>query len=118
MRCAHALLMSHVLLVSGCTGPEEEATDASYLAPPPEGGGFQMSMDYTVPPHSEAWICDVYPIPVEEIAPVNSVEYKQTPGMHHMTISTTGISDLELDYGMQDCEPLDEEAMADFAPEA
>ena len=45
-------------------------------------------MGSTAPPYTEVWKCSVYPIPIEEHAPVSWIEYQQTEGTHHMTLST------------------------------
>ena len=62
------------------------------LEPPPEGKGFQVTMEATVPPFTEVWICDVYALPTDEVANVNYVEVQQTPGTHHLTLSTLSLS--------------------------
>ena len=96
-----------VLSACGPTEPEGSQWPAPTLEPPAAGEGFQLAMDHTVPAGSEAWICAVYPIPVTETAPVHSVEFEQTPGMHHMTISTTGLINApDIPYGTYDCEAL------------
>ena len=90
-------------VVSGAdTGPL-----VSPLGPPPEGEGFQVTMEATVPPFTEVWICDVYNLPNEDIANVNYVEVQQTPGTHHLTLSTLGLSGGGgLAPGRYDCQDL------------
>ena len=57
----------------GCGEPSEKLVDTSEqnsvipLAPPADGEGFQLSMEATVAPYSEAWICSVYPLPTSEV---------------------------------------------------
>ncbi len=76
------------------------------LEPPPDGEGFQVSMAFTVPPYTESWMCAVYPLPTDAIANVNKVEYQQTPGTHHMTLSTVALSGIDLEPGLYDCDEL------------
>ncbi|MBJ81155.1 MAG: hypothetical protein CMH60_07560 [Myxococcales bacterium] len=77
------------------------------LEPPPEGEGFQLVIEGEAPPYSEVWLCSVYPIPIEELSPVNRVEYQQNDGMHHMTLSTTGIGvEKTIADGIYDCAEL------------
>ena len=103
----HALLPL-LLLASACLpgGPTADPVDDT-LAPPLDGQGFQLSIDVTAPPRSEIWKCVVYPMPNTEISAVNSVEYIQTPGMHHMTLSTLGFNSADrIAHGEYDCEAL------------
>lgn len=96
----------------GCGEASEKQVDSSEqdsvipLAPPAEGEGFQLSMEATVAPYSEAWICSVYPLPTSEVASVNWVEYQQTPGTHHMTLSTPGLIPGLVEPGEYQCEEL------------
>jgi len=76
------------------------------LAPPPEGEGFQLSMEYEAPPNSETWICDIYPLPTTDFSMVNWVELQQTPGTHHLTLSTLGLTPIGLEPGRYDCNDL------------
>ena len=103
------------------TVPTPDAGDTSAaprtvtpLEPPAKGEGFQLKMTYTVPAYTEAWICTVYPLPVDTISPVNWVEYEQNDGLHHMTISTPGFVQGLLEYGTYDCNELYEKAMEDL----
>lgn len=94
-----------------CGTPTEKQTDTSdggveLLEPPAEGEGFQLSMETTVEPYSEAWVCSVYSLPTTEVAAVNWVEYQQTPGTHHMTLSTPGLIPGVVEPGMYDCQEL------------
>lgn len=75
------------------------------LEPPPEGQGFQLAMTAVAPPYTEVWVCEVYPLPVAEVANVNWVQYQQNPGTHHMTLSTPGLTST-LEPGTYDCESL------------
>lgn len=102
------LLLSALLLAAGCpaAGPSADVVDDT-LEPPLEGQGFQLSIDVTAPPGEEVWKCVVYPMPHEEISAVNSVEYIQSPGMHHMTLSTLGFNSADrIAHGEYDCETL------------
>ncbi|MEQ9504023.1 MAG: hypothetical protein RIT81_44620 [Deltaproteobacteria bacterium] len=104
LRVAPAVLFATVFATVACSSSPEPI---ERLAPPTDGEGFQLAMDTTAPPGSEIWKCAVYPIPIEEgLAPVNSVRYQQNSGMHHMTLSTTGIGGKKIDYGIYDCEDL------------
>jgi hypothetical protein len=78
-----------------------------------QGEGFQLSMNTVVDPYAEAWICSVYPIPIDEPADVNSIEFIQTEGLHHMTLSTPSLFDSPLPHGMYNCEDLYTEMLAD-----
>jgi hypothetical protein len=76
----------------GVTAPDDATSDLQVLQPPPEGEGFQLTMEATAPPGSEVWICDIYPLNFDGIAEVNWVEVQQTPGTHHLTLSTLGLT--------------------------
>ncbi len=96
---------------AGTDAATDSAADAPAmvpLAPPPEGEGFQLSFHYTVPAASEAWICDILPLPNTTVANVNWVEVQQTPGTHHLTLSTLGLipSANPLPAGRYDCNEL------------
>lgn len=71
--------------------PDTTGGDPTFedLLPPPEGEGFQMAMSAQVEPGEEAWTCAVYTSPNGEVANVNRVEFQQTQGMHHLTLSTS-----------------------------
>jgi len=110
-----SLSLIALLMCGACSSDDEAApADESYVAPPAEGEGFQFSMDAVAPAGTEVWLCAVYPIPIEALSPVNSVYFKQNPGMHHMTLSTTGFGGPELEYGMYDCNELYGEQMDEF----
>src|SRR5262245_45647417 len=100
MRCPLSLL----LLAAAC-GSSSPAVD-DQLAPPEAGKGFQLSMSTTAPPGTEIWKCAGYPIPMDPLAPVNRVEYVQSPGMHHMTLSTPSLLGRTIPYGLHDCADL------------
>ena len=86
-----------------------------YLEPPNEGEGIQFFMESTVPAGSEAWICAVYPMPIDDWAAVNRVEYAQTAGMHHMTLSTPSLGGgPPLEYGVYPCEDIYGQMMEDM----
>lgn len=77
------------------------------LEPPPEGEGFQLAMDVVAPAGSEIWVCEVYPMPLKGGANINRVRMQQTPGTHHLTLSTLGLlGGGELEYGRYDCNDL------------
>ncbi len=84
------------------------------LEPPADGEGFQMKMSGTAAPYSEVWLCEVYPLPIDATLPqaVQSVEYQQTDGMHHFTLSALGFSlsgaetENPIPHGSYDCNDL------------
>ena len=89
------------LALFGCSHPSSPATP---LAPPPDGKGFQISMEMDVAPASEGWQCVVMSMPNDELANVNRVEHVQTPGLHHMDV--TALVGATLDPGRYDCAAL------------
>jgi Copper type II ascorbate-dependent monooxygenase, C-terminal domain len=110
----HRSLLLTIPLLAGCGGddtrkPAGQAQELPELEPPPEGQGFQVSMSAVAPPLSEAWVCAVYDLPTTELSPVNWVEYLQNPGTHHMTLSTTFLSGVELESGVYDCADIYED---------
>ena len=77
------------------------------LEPPAEDEGFQLSMDVVAPAGTEIWICEVYPMPLKGGANINRVKMQQTPGTHHLTLSTLGLlGGGGLEYGRYDCNDL------------
>ncbi len=100
--------MFWLLWSMGCSQTEKDSAASSVvlLEPPAEGEGFQLAMDYTVPPYTEAWKCLVYRLDTDTVANVNRIDYQQNYGMHHITISTSGFVGGQLDTGLFDCEPL------------
>jgi hypothetical protein len=76
------------------------------LEPPPSGEGFQVSMFGTAPAFTEVWLCSVYDLPTTELSAVNSVEYLENAGTHHMTLSTSAFAKTPLEPGNYDCEEL------------
>jgi hypothetical protein len=77
------------------------------LAPPAENEGFQLSLDVVAPAGTEIWICEVYPMPLKGGANINRVTMQQTPGTHHLTLSTLGLlGGGKLEYGRYDCNDL------------
>jgi hypothetical protein len=103
-------LLSLLLLVSCAVPPADTDTpsgsDIPVLTPPPDGEGFQISMFGTAPPNTEVWLCDVYDLPTDDMAAVNSVQYLQNEGTHHMTLSTTALASTPLEPGHYDCADL------------
>jgi hypothetical protein len=104
---------SLALLLLSCNGddavPAEDVSaddEVPTLDPPPEGAGFQISMTGSAPAFSETWLCAVYDLPTTDYAAVNSVEFMQNGGTHHMTLSTLGLTGGDLEPGMYDCEEL------------
>ncbi len=100
--------MFWLLWSMGCSQTENDSAESSvgFLEPPAEGEGFQLAMDYTVPPYTEAWKCLVYRLDTDTVANVNRIDYQQNYGMHHITISTSGFVGGQLETGLFDCEPL------------
>jgi hypothetical protein len=113
MRVDLSCLLLVLLPLASCAGPEEpgDLWPSPTLEAPLPGEGFQMALDYTVPPGEEVWICNVFPIPTDGPAPVYSVEFEQTPGMHHMTISSTGLTPPPTEHGLRECGELYDELM-------
>ena len=60
----------------------------------------------TAPAFTEVWLCSVYDIPTTAAAAVNSVEYLQNDGTHHMTLSTTALAETPIEPGDYDCADL------------
>ncbi|MGZ3405024.1 MAG: monooxygenase [Polyangia bacterium] len=94
-------LYSTLLGCAGCGGSPAKPT---LLAPPPDGAGFQVSMEMEAPAGSETWQCVVMNMPNEDLANVNRVEHVQTPGLHHMDV--TALISANLDPGRYDCGKL------------
>lgn len=108
-----------VLIACGLPVPEKAGTPSSEiptLTPPPSGEGFQVSMFGTAPAFTEVWLCSVYDLPTTDYAAVNSVEYLQNAGTHHMTLSTTALMGEPIAPGTYDCADLyaDTTLMADI----
>ncbi len=102
---------SLALLVAGCPaeGDPSQPDPVVPLEPPPENEGFQLEMLTTAPAGTEVWKCLVEEMPNTEVAAVNWVEYQMTPGMHHMTLSTPGLSadaGLSVGPGLHDCDDV------------
>jgi len=77
------------------------------LAAPPDGEGFQITMEMEAPPYTEVWMCDVKAMPNAELAAVNWVELQQTAGTHHLTLSTLGLTpSTAVAPGRYDCNDL------------
>jgi len=79
------------------------------LEAPPIGEGIQIGFGpFVVPPHDEVWLCEVYELPTSTYSHVNWVEYEQTAGTHHMTLSTLGLDGQSdaIAPGTYDCEDL------------
>lgn len=98
-------------LLLACSEPADKDSAGTSglptLTPPPEGEGFQLSMtDITVPPFTEVWLCNVLPIPVDTAMNINRVDFLQTAGLHHVTISTPGLVPGLIPYGSYDCNDL------------
>ena len=107
--------IAFIFALQACTPESVEPTDSGgdggsvvgpTLEPPPEDEGFQVSMTTVAPPYTEVWVCEVYPIPIDETANVNWVQYEQNAGTHHMTLSTPGLIDIDLPAGTYDCDQL------------
>ncbi len=105
-RILAALLVLASALLAGCPS-DPEPDPLPVLEPPPEGQGFQLSFTgVVVEPYSEVWTCSVYPIPIDEAANVSWVETLNNEGMHHLTLSTLGLSESDLEPGVWPCEEL------------
>lgn len=91
---------------SGSPADDTAPVEIPTLTPPPAGEGFQVAMFGTAPPNAESWICSVYNLPTTQAEAVNSVQYLQNEGTHHMTLSTTALSDTPLSEGTYDCADL------------
>jgi hypothetical protein len=106
-----------ILLSLACSNTEKDTSDSivnesiELLTPPNANEGFQLAMDTVVEPYSEHWGCEVYRLNTDVISNVNSVEFQQNPGMHHMTVSTTGLVGGQIETGFYDCNSLYEEQM-------
>ena len=106
------------IAILACTGDSEKVDSAppaesvvEPLTPPDPADGFQFSFKTTVEPYTEIWKCSVYPAPYDELSPVNWLEYRVTPGLHHMTIATPSLMESLLEPGVYDCKELLEEQM-------
>lgn len=102
-------LLAAALLVTACTEPAPTDTPEPVvpLEPPPPELGFQLSMEAVAPAGTEVWLCSVYDLPTTDLAAVNWVEYQQTPGTHHMTLSTLGLTvDDSIQPGQYECSDL------------
>jgi len=98
-----------LLLACGADAPDATTptlAEVPTLEPPPPGDGFQVSMFGTAPAFTEVWLCEVYDLPTTEDAAVNSVQYLENAGTHHMTLSTTVLSDTPIPPGQYDCADL------------
>jgi hypothetical protein len=93
-----------LFVLAGCGGTSSSQPPA--FPPPPAGQGFQLEMETIAPPASETYKCSVYKIPTKDLSLVNRVVYDQTPGLHHVTISTPSFSGKKVPYGIHDCAAL------------
>ena len=105
------LLGFHLAMLHGCSDPKEADSAAPadpgvQLEPPASEEGFQFSFEAVVPAYSEAWVCSVYDFPIEDASSVSWVEYAVTKGMHHMTLSTPGLTGGLIEPGEYSCEDL------------
>lgn len=107
-------LTAALLCLAACSGEEAKDSPAALpaLDPPAAGEGFQLSMTgMVVEPYTEVWLCDVYPLPEGAAgdnltANVNRIEFLQTPDLHHVTISTPGLTPGLIPYGRYNCQDL------------
>lgn len=101
-------MIALVALFSCTTEPQDSGSSSTIptLDPPAAGEGFQLSMFATAPAGSEVWQCDVYNLPTDAVENVNSVEYLQNEGMHHMSLSTTVLAGSSIPNGSYDCNDL------------
>ena len=96
------------------TDTSESTSEGRPVLPAPEAGdGFQMALYGTAPAFEEVWLCEVYPLPVDEITAVQWIEYNQNEGTHHFTLSALGFERGLVPYGTYDCNDLysDDELM-------
>lgn len=100
------MLIVTLALIACAPTSDDSAAPAPVLAAPADGEGFQISMFGTAPAYSETWLCSVYELDTTEAQAVNSVQYLQNEGMHHMTLSTTALSGTRLENGTYDCADL------------
>ena len=91
-------------MLVGCAGCGGTPAAKSPLAPPPDGAGFQISMEMEAPAASETWQCLVMSMPNQDVANVNRVEHVQTPGLHHMDV--TALVSANVAPGRYDCAQL------------
>jgi hypothetical protein len=95
-------------LLLACSPDPADSADADAipsLDPPAAGEGVQMAITGTAPPNAETWLCVVYDLETTELTSVNRVEYLQTAGTHHMTISTTAMGE-RIEPGTYNCADL------------
>ena len=105
MRAIYVLPIT--MLVLACTPDDTDSSpERPTLEPPKEGFGFQLSMEGTVEPYSEAWLCSVYPLPTTRVESVNWTEFIQNEGTHHLTLSTPSLTGHPIEPGNYNCEDL------------
>ena len=112
----HTLIFFCAIMQISCsstksTDSADTVSSVAFLEVPPPDQGFQLAFDFTAEPYSEVWKCYVHRLDTTEMKYVNSVEYQQNPGMHHMTISTTGFVGGQIEPGLYDCKELYEAQM-------
>lgn len=102
------MILSALLLAACTTEAEDSAVEPGIpvLEPPQSGEGFQVSMFGKAPAFSEVWLCEVYALPTTDASAVNWVDYLQNGGTHHMTLSTTAMSETPIEPGSYDCADL------------
>ena len=102
-------MIHFAILLAACTTEADDSAVESgipVLEPPPSGAGFQVSMLGKAPAFSEVWLCEVYALPTTDPSAVNWVDYLQNAGTHHMTLSTTAMSETPIEPGSYDCADL------------
>ncbi len=105
MRCSIVTrLISATVLLSACADDGTGADDP--LPPPPDGTGFQISMNITVPAGEEAWLCQVSRLPSPEYTAVNHVKSVQSDGVHHMDVMALAFAGVEIPVGTHECDAL------------
>src|SRR4029453_12822779 len=96
-----ALVLPAVLVparppVAGSDDAEGPGPGDDPLPPPAEGEGYQVSMTTMAPAGTEIWTCQISELPNQGWLDVGEVRSVQSPGVHHMDISTLIFTDIEL----------------------
>jgi len=101
--CLTAVLVT-ALTTLACSGdPEGPGPGDDPLPPPAEGEGYQVSMTTMAPAGTEIWTCQISELPNQGWLDVGEVRSVQSPGVHHMDISTLIFTDIEFEAGVYDC---------------
>jgi hypothetical protein len=100
---------------SGDPGSSGGAGTYEPLAPPPEGAGFHLSLEVTVPAGAEGVWCKYVVMPPETLE-FQRIESRYTPISHHLIVYQTTLSAAALEQGTEvfDCDNLDRFDVAGF----